>query len=39
MNKEQKKELMDFADSIGILPNFVWQIYEANQIEVPSNAT
>ena len=39
LTKEQKKELTDFADSIGIPPNFVWQMYEANQIEVPSNAT
>lgn len=36
LTKEEKQELLDFADSIRIPPNFVWQMYENGQIELPS---
>ena len=39
LTKEEKKELMDFADSIGIPPQFVISMYEKGMIELPSNAT
>lgn len=39
LTKEEKKELMDFADSIGIPPQFVVGMYEKGMIELPSNAT
>ena len=37
LTKDQKKELIELADSLGIPPNFVDKMYENGQIELPSN--
>jgi hypothetical protein len=35
LTKQQKRELIDIADSLGIPPNFVHEMYENGQLDFP----